>query len=439
MDQITQEGLQVAQELGQRHGFSAGAVAHMMQTMLRSRGGMAQFNHPEFGGSGQWMPGGMLMISDMFNNALKARVDGLCRDVSAALAGQPMAAPGASHSFQQQSGGGFQQQSGGASPSGYPPMPAMAAMAAPSSAPLFVPDPRDTWWPAELGTPTATGEQNNVRYALFPDAGRLAVDINGQVSVYDTGGHQIAGFSQQQGGGGVVFSTPSGHVSLSSFSPSGGFGQQQQSGGGTQQQSSGGGSQQQSSAGGLHQQSSSSFASRQAAAMAPMTMAPMSMAPMAGMQPMAAMPAMQQQSWWPAELGEPASCGAQNDLRYATFPARGRLAVEHSGHCRVFDVGSETISGLSLNSASGELMLSTPEGERPLAQFPEVGVAAQPAPEPPPASEPTAASATPAAAPAASGSDDPYAALERLGELKAKGILTEEEFSRKKAELLDRL
>ena len=429
MEQITQEGLQVAQELGQRHGFSAGAVAHMMQVMLRSRGGMAQFNHPEFGGSGQWMPGGMLMLSDMFNNALKARVDGLCRDVSAALAGQPMAAQGASHSFQQQSGGGVQQQSGAASPSGYPPIPAMAAMAAPSSAPLFVPDPRDTWWPAELGAPSATGEQNNVRYALFPDAGRLAVDINGQVSIYDTGGHQIAGFSQQQGGG-VVFSTPSGQVSLSSFSPSGGFGQQQQNGGGSQQQSS---------TGGLHQQSSSSFASQQAAAMAPITMAPMTMAPMAGMQPMAAMPAMQQQSWWPAELGEPASCGAQNGLRYATFPARGRLAVEQSGHCRVFDVGTQTISGLSLNSVSGELVLSTPEGERPLAQFPEVSAAAQSVPEPPPEPEPPAAAAPAAAAPAAVGSDDPYAALERLGELKAKGILTEEEFSSKKAELLARL
>lgn len=421
MEQITQEGLQVAQELGQRHGFSAGAVVHMMQAMLRSRGGMAQFNHPEFGGSGQWMPGGMLMLSDMFNNALKARVDSLCRDVSAALAGQTLVAPGGSHSFQQQSGGGFQQQSSGASSSAFPSMPPMAPMATPSTgpstAPLFVPDPRDTWWPAELGAPTATGEQNNVRYAFFPDAGKLAVDVNGQVSVYDTGGHHIAGFSQQQGGGGVVFSTPSGHVSLSSFSPSGGFGQQQQSGGGAQQQSSGGGWQ---------QQSSSRSASQQAAAMAPMVMAPMTMAPMA------AMPPMQQQNWWPAELGDPASCGAQNDLRYASFPARGLLAVEQSGHCRVFDVGTQSISGLSLNSASGELVLSTPEGVRPLTQFPEVDVAAEPAPEPP-ASEPAAPAA------AAVGSEDPYAALERLGELKAKGILTEEEFSRKKAELLARL
>jgi uncharacterized repeat protein (TIGR03803 family) len=27
----------------------------------------AQFSHPEFGGSGQWMRGGMIMVSDMFN------------------------------------------------------------------------------------------------------------------------------------------------------------------------------------------------------------------------------------------------------------------------------------------------------------------------------------------------------------------------------------
>ncbi|MGB5135546.1 MAG: SHOCT domain-containing protein [Prochlorococcaceae cyanobacterium] len=388
MDQITQEGLQVAQDLGQRHGFSASAVAHMMQAMLRSRGGMAQFNHPEFGGSGQWMPGGMLMIGDMFNNALKSRVDGLCRDVSVALAAHPTATAPVSHSFQHQSGGGFQQQSSHTPTSAYPAMP---------GAPLFVPDPRDTWWPAELGAPSATGEQNNVRYAYFPNAGRLAVDVNGQVNVYDTGGHHIAGFGQQQGGGGVVFTTPAGNVSLSSFSSAGGFGQQQQSGAGAQQQSSG-------------------------IAMQPM--GGMGMAPMAPMQPMAP-----QQSWWPAEFGSPTSSGAQNDLRYAIFPAIGRLAVEQGGRYRVFDVGEQVIRGLVLQSGSGALMLVTADGERPLAQFPEVTAG----------SEPAQCNANQRTAAGGGEADDPYAALERLGELKARGILTEEEFSRKKAELLARL
>ena len=46
----------------------------------------------------------------------------------------------------------------------------------------------------------STGGQNNLRYAYFPGARRLAIDVNGQVTVYDTGEHQISGFSQQQSG-----------------------------------------------------------------------------------------------------------------------------------------------------------------------------------------------------------------------------------------------
>jgi hypothetical protein len=37
----------------------------MMFAVLNGNGGMAQFSHGEFGGSGQWMRGGMTMIGDM--------------------------------------------------------------------------------------------------------------------------------------------------------------------------------------------------------------------------------------------------------------------------------------------------------------------------------------------------------------------------------------
>jgi hypothetical protein len=43
---------------------------------------MAQFRHPEFGGTGQWMRCGMIMIGEMFNNTLKARVEALCNDIA---------------------------------------------------------------------------------------------------------------------------------------------------------------------------------------------------------------------------------------------------------------------------------------------------------------------------------------------------------------------
>jgi hypothetical protein len=56
------------------------------------------------------------------------------------------------------------------------------------------------WWSEELGTPSATGSQNNLRYAVFPDKRRLAIDMGGRVTVYDTADHQIGGFSQQQSG-----------------------------------------------------------------------------------------------------------------------------------------------------------------------------------------------------------------------------------------------
>jgi len=59
---------------------------------------------------------------------------------------------------------------------------------------LFVPAPASNWWPADLGAPSATGSQNNVRYAYFSNARRLAVETFGQIWIYDTLDHQIGGF-----------------------------------------------------------------------------------------------------------------------------------------------------------------------------------------------------------------------------------------------------
>ena len=54
----------------------------LLQALLNSKGTMAQFDHRELGGAGQWMPGGMTMVGDMFNHGLKAKVDGLCSGVT---------------------------------------------------------------------------------------------------------------------------------------------------------------------------------------------------------------------------------------------------------------------------------------------------------------------------------------------------------------------
>jgi hypothetical protein len=59
-------------------------------------------------------------------------------------------------------------------------------------------DPGPAWWPDDLGQPSSSGSQNDVRYAFFPDKRRLAVERNGNLSVYNSGDYQISGVSQQQ-------------------------------------------------------------------------------------------------------------------------------------------------------------------------------------------------------------------------------------------------
>ena len=75
--------------MAQRHGFSYGAVVSMLDSVINGNGTQAQFSHPEFGGSGQWIQGGMAMIGDMFNGYLKGRVANLCADLANVIASQP--------------------------------------------------------------------------------------------------------------------------------------------------------------------------------------------------------------------------------------------------------------------------------------------------------------------------------------------------------------
>ncbi|MDZ5456034.1 SHOCT domain-containing protein [Azohydromonas lata] len=205
MQQLSPEGRQALDDIARRHGFSSEAVTSMLWSVVQGNGSMAQFGHPEFGGAGQWMRGGMTMVSDMFNNALKARVDGLCNELSALVANQPGLVQSGSFQTQSQGSGyggqGGQQQSswsGGAQPS-------PGGFSASGGASLFVPAPGGgDWWGPSLRWPDATGAQNGVRYAYFSQARRLAIEVNGRVTIYDTLDHHIGGFSQQQSGSGSL-------------------------------------------------------------------------------------------------------------------------------------------------------------------------------------------------------------------------------------------
>ena len=206
MLQLSSAGQQAINDIAQRHGFSFDAVLSMLGSVINGNGSMAQFSHPEFGGSGQWMQGGMTMIGDMFNNYLKGRVDNLCAELARLISNQPgLLRTG---SFQSQSqNGSTQVNAWGASDS-------TAGQNNPNS--LFVPAPvQPDWWGPDLRWPNSSGGQNGMRYAWFSQAHRLAIDLNGTVTIYDTLDHQIGGVSQQQSGGySVTFSSQYGYVDL---------------------------------------------------------------------------------------------------------------------------------------------------------------------------------------------------------------------------------
>ncbi|MGO8951850.1 MAG: SHOCT domain-containing protein [Rhodomicrobium sp.] len=179
MQQLTEEGRQIVDDMARRHGVSRDAVMNLLFALIAGQGTQAQFNHPDLGGMGQWSQGGMIMIGDMFNNALKYRVDALCSEIASLLQRTEffITQRPAQSQQQSQSGSGF-----GVS--------------------LFVPGTFSSgnWWPMDLGVPSSTGAQNNLRYAFFPASRRLAIEIGGKITIYETGDHQISGFSQQQSG-----------------------------------------------------------------------------------------------------------------------------------------------------------------------------------------------------------------------------------------------
>ena len=205
---LSDAGIQLVQNLSMRHGVSADAATHMLIAIQNGNGSMAQFNHPEFGGCGQWMRGGMTMVSDLFNNQLKYKVDSICNDIANELSNHQTSPFAGSFQSQSQNGVSSQYQAGGTNSS--------SAMSSGNS--LFVPDPEANWWPQDIGVPNALGSQNNVRYAYFANSRRLAVKTGNDVWVYDTQDHQIGGFSQQQGtGGSITFTSQYGIVNLSTL------------------------------------------------------------------------------------------------------------------------------------------------------------------------------------------------------------------------------
>jgi hypothetical protein len=160
-------------QLATRHEVNPATVVALAEGLHRSGGRAIQFDIPELGGMGQWMPG-MVMVGAMGDHALKAQVDALCSELAGLAVREP--------------------ETRGAPP------PAR-------------------WWPESLGHPDAAGAQNDSHYAYFAGRNRLAIRRGDRITVYDTTGHHIRGASQQQSGseGQLWFTSTHGLVAPDTF------------------------------------------------------------------------------------------------------------------------------------------------------------------------------------------------------------------------------
>ena len=179
-----------------------------------------------------------------------------------------------------------------------------------------------------------------------------------------------------------------------------------------------------------------------------------------------------QNSWqsssnWPAELGSPSTSGAQNSMRYAYFPQTNRLAVDRSGSVTIYDTLNHQIGGVSQQQGGDQsLTFSSQFGTIAVSDLPVVTQDSQnKSNNAPPqnnfaqapikasaeeqfvAPESTDQSFQPADNNFQSNNSnnnnnqvaDPFAMLQKVKDLFDAGVLNEEEYTTKKAEILKRI
>jgi hypothetical protein len=130
------------------------------------------------------------MITRWSDHDLRIRIDGLCSELAAMVRGSETASPAAL-----------------TRPPGTAPAVGHVDLAAGNS-----------WWPAMYGEPSASGGQNGIRYAYFPDKHRLLVQNGAHIEAYETADFAITGVAQQQGAGrSLTFSSDKGPVPIEQF------------------------------------------------------------------------------------------------------------------------------------------------------------------------------------------------------------------------------
>lgn len=156
-------------ELAAYYGFGDEAVAQLWRAVSDGGGDMASFDHPEFLGPGQWMRGGLILITDPADRVLKNRIDSLCNALSRALREDRAPAVGQRR---------------------------LNAEARAWDTPGNL---RRAWWPGSMGDPDAAADTGALAYAYFDRPRLLAIRRDDTVTWYDTGVHRITGIAYDDG------------------------------------------------------------------------------------------------------------------------------------------------------------------------------------------------------------------------------------------------
>lgn len=153
-----------------------------------------------------------------------------------------------------------------------------------------------------------------------------------------------------------------------------------------------------------------------------------------------------QSNWWPQHLGQPNASGSQNNCSYAYFGDINRLAVKTGNSVWVYDTQNHQIGGFSQQqSGDGTISFSSQFGYVRLSSLPVVikdGIAVQMQSTNMPSNATTSPNPSPEVKPSAmtsKASESAIDTLERLGSMRDKGYITEEDFLQKKNELLNRI
>ncbi|AKI00849.1 Short C-terminal domain [Hoeflea sp. IMCC20628] len=181
-------------------------------------------------------------------------------------------------------------------------------------------------------------------------------------------------------------------------------------------------------------------------------------------------------NWWPEGLGQAASTGSQNQMRYAWFPDTSRLAIDSGdGNVRIYDTADHRIGGFSQQQSGDQsLRFTSQHGVVKLSELRQVNATRRndgtgnhhtspslseallntsaseqrsetlTAPPEPSEHEPASLHSTtvPPSVPVTpkdTDETDIFAKIERLAALHHRGILTDAEYQTKKAELLARI